>query len=268
MIFIWGKKQVLRSLGYVADFCPICRDLRTFQMRRLGLVGHFYYVSFGEGRLIGHIRTCSVCEIDLNGRPEAYREMHKKRLPPAELAAITRPDWQAAHADRLAVEREVANPFGKLAPDVRRVLIREPFDLVAPAVEERFSTSHLDWPTVAAILGLIASLVIAAKVAPSFPGASEYVFAAALAIGLAGVASQLYLVKRRFFRSKVFPVLTLALRPLKPTRAELQAVLQAMKAEGRAIGKKLDANTLVTALQRTGVATEGVLGDAADLRAT
>lgn len=29
MFIIWGTKRVNTRLGYVADFCPICRDLQT-----------------------------------------------------------------------------------------------------------------------------------------------------------------------------------------------------------------------------------------------
>src|SRR5258706_9118781 len=44
MFIIWGKKRVTKSLGYVADFCPLCRDVRTFELVRVGLAGHIYYL--------------------------------------------------------------------------------------------------------------------------------------------------------------------------------------------------------------------------------
>ena len=49
MLFIWGKKRVERNIGKVADFCPICREVRMFQLIRVGVADHIYYVSFGEG---------------------------------------------------------------------------------------------------------------------------------------------------------------------------------------------------------------------------
>jgi hypothetical protein len=82
------------------------------------------------------------------------------------------------------------------------------------------------------------------------------------------VGSQAFLIKRRWFRSRIFPMLALALRPIKPTYAELQATMDAMKAEGLAIGKRLDVRSLVAELQRTDSVGAAGLVDAGDLRAT
>lgn len=253
MFIVWGKKPVTRRLGYVADFCPICRDLRTFTVKRVGLADHIYYVSFGEGRLVGHTRTCTACDIDLNARPEIYKELHARKLPPPQLAALTRPGWEQAHAARLAVERDLISPFGKVAPDIRQALIREPFDLLASRIEERFSARQLDWPTATAIVGLVLLLGIAAEIANKFPAASDVAYAAALIIGFVAIGVQIYGIKGRFFRKKLFPPLGLALRSLKPTAVELEAVLKDMKAQGKKIGKELKLKSLVSGLGRCGV---------------
>jgi hypothetical protein len=42
-VIIWGTKRTLNKLGYVADFCPLCRQSRAFSVSRVGKVGHFYY---------------------------------------------------------------------------------------------------------------------------------------------------------------------------------------------------------------------------------
>jgi hypothetical protein len=268
MIFIWGKKHVLRGLGYVADFCPVCRDLRTFTMQRLGLAGHFYYVSFGEGRLIGHIRTCDVCGIELQGEPELYRTLHKQKLPPTELAPLTRPDWRESRAPRLAAERELASPFGKLPPEWRSVLLREPFDLLAARVEERFASSQIDWQTGLGVVGFIAMLFMAAKLSDAYEAQTQAIWIATLVLGLGLVLSQALLARRRWMRRRVLPVLTLALRPLKPSEAELKAILEKMKAEGRMIGRKLDVRMVVAELQRTGAVSGPGLVDVGDLHAS
>jgi hypothetical protein len=268
MIFIWGKKHVLRGLGYVADFCPICRDLRTFRMQRLGLAGHFYYISFGEGQLVGHIRTCDVCGIELQGDPQVYKTLNKQKLPPAELAPLTRPDWREAREPRLAAERELASPFGKLPPEWRSVLLREPFDLLAARVEERFASSKVDWPTALAVVGFIAMLVVAGNLSGTYPQHTGTIWIAALVLGLGLVLSQALIARRRWMRRNLLPVLTLALRPLKPSEAELKAVLEKMKAEGRMIGRKVDVRLVVAELQRTGAVSSAGLVDAGDLRAS
>jgi len=35
MFIVWGKKRVERKQGMVADFCPICREVRAFTLIRL-----------------------------------------------------------------------------------------------------------------------------------------------------------------------------------------------------------------------------------------
>ncbi|MBI3373381.1 MAG: hypothetical protein HY017_16770 [Betaproteobacteria bacterium] len=249
MFIVWGKKRVTTWLGYVADFCPICRDLRTFEVTRIGLAGHVYYISFGEGELAGHIRTCTACDIDLNARPENYRELHKEKLAPQQLAPLTFPNWAQAHATRLAVEREISSAFGNLAPQVRQVLIREPFELLSPRVEERFRASHFDGPTALAILGLFVLLWIASEIAQRFPAVFLVAFGVASIVGLGGIGVALYQKNGRFFREKIIPPLVAALRPLKPTAAELETVLKEMKSHRHAIGKKLKLKWLLDALK-------------------
>ncbi len=36
MFIVWGKKRVERTIGFVTDFCPTCRDIRGFQLNRVG----------------------------------------------------------------------------------------------------------------------------------------------------------------------------------------------------------------------------------------
>ena len=249
MFIIWGKKHVTRRLGYVADFCPICRDLRLFKLKRLGLAGHIYYVSFGEGELIGHIRTCAVCDVDLNARPENYKSVHDEKLPAEVLAQRTFPNWKQAYAGRLQLEHDLRTG-GKVTPEERRALIREPFLLLAPKVEERFGATHLDWPTAGATAATFFLLALAASFASLYPAAGAEIWAAAWIVGIGAIGVQVYRISGRFFRQKVFPVLVPALRPLRPKPEELEAALQEMKTHGHKIGKKLKLKALLEALER------------------
>lgn len=190
-----------------------------------------------------------MCNIDLNAKPENYKELHKERLDPQQLAPLTFPNWAQAYAARLAVEREIRSAFGKLDPAVRQVLIKEPFELLAPRVEERFRASHFDGRTMLAVLGLFVLLGIAAKIAGHFPASSWVVFGVASIVGLAGVGVALYQINGRFFREKIFPPLVASLRPLKPTAAELETVLRGMQSHGHAIGEKLKLKWLIAAVQ-------------------
>src|SRR5258705_351547 len=72
MIFIWGKKLVYSKLGYVADFCPICRSPQAFEVQSVGVASHVYYVSFGKGALAGYQRKCCDCGVTLDAKPTNY----------------------------------------------------------------------------------------------------------------------------------------------------------------------------------------------------
>lgn len=47
-MIVWGKKHVFDMVGYVADFCPICRDVRRFMMQEILLAGHVYGLTVGD----------------------------------------------------------------------------------------------------------------------------------------------------------------------------------------------------------------------------
>jgi hypothetical protein len=224
--------------------------LRTFKVKRVGMAGHIYYISLGEGELVGHVRTCDVCDVDLNAQPERYREIHSEKLPAAQLAPITNPDWRRNYVARLAVEKELASAFGKISAEDRQALIEEPFLLLAPKVEARFSASQFDGPTSLALVGLVLAVAGAVAVAGKVPeSASGPVIALGWVIGIGLVVWQVMQIKHRYFRDKIFPTLVPALRPLKPTAAELEAVLKRMKQRGEKMGSKLDLKRLLAALK-------------------
>ncbi len=142
MIFIWGKKLVYRNLGHVGDFCPMCRVPRAFSVRRVGLAGHIYYITSGEGELVGHERTCKECGIVLNANPATYAGFSKLNLPVNELLALTYPNFAAVMKDRLEVEERVRQGAAFLSPQERAALVQVPSALLSPRVEERSAQCH------------------------------------------------------------------------------------------------------------------------------
>ena len=61
MFVVWGTKIKRKKVGRVADFCPMCRGLSVFELRRVGEASHVYYISFGQGTLLGYDITCETC---------------------------------------------------------------------------------------------------------------------------------------------------------------------------------------------------------------
>lgn len=143
-MIIWGRKTVRRHVGYVADFCPICACARPFAVTRVGSAGHLYFISVGDGTLVGHERACKVCSIALRADPAQYMAMAKQPLGILELIQQTFPNFKKVHGDRLAFEAAIrANPHS-LAPEDRQSLLMAPFVLLSPKVSQHFESIHLD----------------------------------------------------------------------------------------------------------------------------
>jgi hypothetical protein len=248
-MIIWGTKRVISSLGFVADFCPLCREVRTFEVKRIGMAGHLYYLSFGSGTLAGYVRTCRTCGTDLNATPDQYAKLSRERLEPRELQPITFPNLEEVHRGRLALEKSLKSPLTKLNAADRVALIKEPFILLSPRVEERFASLHFDWPTGLTLLVAVVGLIfIPAMLSAALPDYAAELVMACIAAAVVAVGVQMFLSSERFMRKQLLPVLVPALQPLKPTPQELESVLKDMKSLGRRIGSKLKLRTLLAGL--------------------
>ena len=247
---IWGKKTVYRRLGYVADFCPMCRAARPFALNRVGSASHVYYLSFGEGALVGHERSCQDCGTAFKAEPSTYTTLSRELLPLPELQRATFPGLEAAQAPRLALEDRIRHSPALLSGDERRALLREPFLFLSPRVERRFAATHIDKETGAAIVAFLVLLVAGPVVTRRLPpGVGGWVLLALVLAGLALVVWQFVVAGRRFMRRQVLPVLAKALGPLQPREAELAAVLAELKQQGHKIGKRVRRGDLQEGLQ-------------------
>jgi len=217
-------------------------------MKRVGLASHIYYISFGEGSLAGHVRTCVSCDVDLEAKPEHYLAIHPHKLEPQELAELTNPNWRQVHAERLALAERLAAGAGGLSAQDRTALLWEPFHLLTPKCEERFRSSHFDLSTLGAIIALFALLWLAGWVGKQIPSVAGALTLAAFAAGIALVVWRVTQIKHRWFREKIFPTLVPALRPLAPSAQEIQGIVRELRRRGAQIGKKLDPARLVAAL--------------------
>lgn len=168
MFFVWGKKHVYRKMGFVADFCPLCRKDSSFRLDRVGLAGHVYYISLGKGELVGYARTCINCKTVLNGNPDLYREVSKKLVEQGELQRTTFPNLYTHHTERLALEKSLRNSPGSIPVDTRRALLKEPFILLNPSVEKRFSSTQVDKYTSLTVLAALALLPLASEMGERF----------------------------------------------------------------------------------------------------
>ena len=244
MFIFWGTKAVIRKLGYVADFCPIFRDIRSFQVSRIGRAGHLYGVSFGQGQLVGHQKTCVQCGVELKADAAIYKDIAKELQDAGttQLINSTFPDIRQYYADRLSLEDQVTRQPNQIDAQTRLALIKEPFLLLAPIVEKRFSAVHIDRSVGAAlVLTIVAVVAVASIFNAFFPLAFEQkanAFLITFGIGIAAIGVQGFKSAGRFMRKVIYPKISLALRPLNPGQHELEVVFAELKRSGFKLSKK------------------------------
>lgn len=250
MIFIWGKKIVRRKVGFVADFCPMCRDPRTFRLDEVRRVSHFYYISLGGGDLLGYERICAGCTIALQGEPGHYASTSKKAAGVDVLMQSTYPNLRDVYAERLRIEETVRYSPGELPMDVREALIRQPFVLLSSVVEAKLRQTSFDVVSGSVVVGSLAAFFGALAVAPSI--APDYVPQVIMAVGLAGVAAIIWAFAtggKRYVRRAILPRVAKTLRPLKPSDVEISAVLSDMRRARRKLALKLQSKDVLQALR-------------------
>ena len=256
MFIIWGTKRVEKKQGLVADFCPVCRDVRAFYLLRVGMAGHVYYLSFGEGKLAGHIIQCTQCQLRLAVNPMQYAsvETHGRSTDIEALVRTTFPKLREVYAKRLALEAQCRRTPTTLTPDERASLLIEPFQLLNAGVEARIKNTRLDKQSGLGFLGtLIVPLVLLSIAVSLREPLQEQMLAIAgitFLVGLLYTFVQLGLGPQRFVRNQVVPSLARALDPLEPTPDELTACLKKCQTAGLRIGKKLKLPHLWAELER------------------
>lgn len=115
MLIIWGKSRRLRPLGFVADHCPVCRQIAVCHASELCLVTHLYYIPTSRGQPLGTVARCESCQTRLWRPVNFYRTACPDRLEPVRLLAFTNPFPLSAFETRLAIDLDLEHA----SPDTR-----------------------------------------------------------------------------------------------------------------------------------------------------
>src|SRR5437762_3412895 len=91
MWIIWGKKIKQQPLGFVADWCSLCRAINPFRVFKEELVDHVYNFSLGEGEHIGSSAICENCGLAIPTNVEKYQGFSPKLIPVHALIQRTFP---------------------------------------------------------------------------------------------------------------------------------------------------------------------------------
>src|SRR5262249_49618480 len=133
MFFIfWGQKNVATKIGFVADYCEVCRGISIFRLDRIAAASHVYGIAVDEGRYLGHSQTCISCKIVFNSTPTRfYGVSDSSDSSIDDLIRQTHPDIRNEFSDRLALEEQIAKDPHGLHPDLRKKLLMEVFQMAA-----------------------------------------------------------------------------------------------------------------------------------------
>ncbi len=135
-LFVWGKRPIEIPVGFVADFCFVCRKIAPFCVNRVSMVPHFWFIPVGKGRLLRHTKTCHSCWSTSDCERSRFFRIDRPFDNDLErLIATTFPTIREVYAERLALEECVAADSDALEREVRRKLLMEPFRMAAPHYE-------------------------------------------------------------------------------------------------------------------------------------
>ena len=241
MLLVWGRKWYTRKLGFVADFCEICRRPQAFTLERRSLIGHFWYLPMGTTHAVRDQGRCTLCATPILPEQARYAQVAKKKAASTrDLLAATLPDHEQLLRQRMEIERVVRDDVAALSPATRRDLLVRPFVALSPVVEQRFATVHIDAWVGAALASLIAlPPLVHALWAIVSPDDAELGGLAGLTMSVALIVWAAIGAKRRWIRKFVAPRLIGSLAPLRATEAEVTGILGELRTHKHKLGTYL-----------------------------
>ena len=255
MFIVWGKRRKEKTIGSVADFCPMCRDLRGFYVRAVKMVSHLYFIPLSS-QTVGHMVVCAKCGYEHPANLTEYESVANDPGPDFDsLIEKTYPSIREDWLERLALEKVVAESPQRVPPDQREDLIREVFLYCAPTVEKIHGDEiQLDrasgWGCFTTLGLTVLLLVVYLMIKERKIRSDSILPAIGIVLGISMVVT-VYLiatVKRRQLRQKILPLLGRALAPLQPDVTELHGVLDEFSHLDMKIGKKLKPETVQEAI--------------------
>jgi len=132
-LLIWGRQRREKRIGNAADFCPVCRQIRAFEVHEVRMAKHFYFIPVERGTFQHHSQACLNCRTVLNSQPGRFLRLARSAGKSIEeLVQTTFPTIHTAFATRLALEEKVAAGGEGIDSRARQQLLLEPFALAEP----------------------------------------------------------------------------------------------------------------------------------------
>jgi len=240
MLLVWGRRWVTRRLGYVGEFCELCRRPQPFRVEKRTLTGHFWYIPLGGQHAVAHRGTCTACGTAVETDPARYAGYARKPSNARNLLAQTFPNFDRIAYPRMEAERLVRSDVAALAPQERQRLIVTPFALMSRRAEERFRSTQFDLGVGIAALGLfVLPPLVQAVWRFLSPDNTEFALLSGVGLAFALIAWQAVMARERWVRRTILPRLGACLSPLRPTAAEIDSVIAELREHDHQLAKYL-----------------------------
>lgn len=239
-------RDYINKIGYVADFCKICRKTSRFQLLQLNHQLLYSHLPVFGTSITGYFKCCMVCQTKYEAEQAIYPVIHKKLEPiEAMLKSLPKPTPESIY--RMSVESQIANSPGSIHHDLRMKLLREPFFILSPEASSQLKIFSLD---IHGFYLFIFSIVLIFLFLSQIVNLNQIddpliQFAFSIAVGLFILLFYKIFQRNRFIMKFLIRNLATSLRPLKPSEEELEIVVSQMKDRNLKIGRLFNHEKLV-----------------------
>lgn len=252
MLIIVGTRIRKRSLGRVAEYCPLCREIRPCRVTQIESISHLYFIPISRAKIKGHIVECEKCRQRVSTHIGVFTGFSRNRNDTIDkLIEQTNPDIEARLIRKLELAERAAG--GSVSPEERLELLNAPFQAIAAAVEGRVAQMHADRQSGALLLALAAAVLgFFLSLAFARHGALRPILL--YGCGIAGALIFIALIwslatePRRFIKRRLGPLIIESLADLHPTREELKTVFRGLRARRLVVGRKISPDWVLTQL--------------------
>lgn len=231
--------------GWVADYCPICRDVQPHRL--------LLFLD-KEMRTMPPVAECEECEFRQISEAERYfRIAAKKPDSLRDLIDSTFPRLPLLASSRVAWERRAI--AGQIGPPERRAILQEPL----------LAVGYLRFASPGIIAGLVILAIVFLPIFLAMGGVYDYwmrssgpaerspypvVIGAAIALVIATQISisLLSAFQRSFARKHALPKIARSLRPLRPSLEEIHEILDWARAVDVPIARCIEEASLRRAI--------------------
>lgn len=235
-----GEKIIESKVGYVANFCPICRSVQSHSLyEQKNAVVLYEVIQIKDNEVYDYFAECDMCKFQSFINTNNFSKISKEHLKLRDLISETYPNIYENYSKRFVLEDTIKKDPMSLLKEERHSLIFESFKIVDPFM---YKNHHSDIVVdkQAQNYGLLIVFSILGGCLLSDYNTNFAIVGFALAfIFLTLFVYQLATSKSRFRQEFILPLISKALLPLKPKKSELEMVYSELARQNFFIVEKI-----------------------------